>query len=86
MNLKECEGDCDDDSECGGDLICFERSSGDEVPGCAGSAFESKDYCIRPLNTIAGLSFNTSGTGELSYLFSSFLVATAIILSMTIGV
>eukprot|EP00978_Attheya_sp_CCMP212_P017401 scaffold46253_cov54-Attheya_sp.AAC.4 len=86
MNLNECEGDCDDDSECAGDLICFERSSDDEVPGCAGSAFESKDYCIRPFNTVAALSSdNISGAGQLSYLFSSFLVATAIILSVALA-
>ena len=32
-----CTGDCDDDSECVGDLICFHRSAGDEgvVPGCS---------------------------------------------------
>ena len=31
----ECSGDCDDDSDCEGDLICFQRYYGNEdVPGC----------------------------------------------------
>jgi hypothetical protein len=47
--LGECEGDCDDDSECAPGLICFER---DEkfiaVPGCDGGEDDGSltDYCI----------------------------------------
>merc|ERR1712238_502818 len=35
--LTECQGDCDDDNECQGDLICYERnglSDANTVPGC----------------------------------------------------
>ncbi|KAL7544210.1 hypothetical protein ACHAWF_007590 [Thalassiosira exigua] len=46
--LDECEGDCDDDSECQGSLVCFQRSSGEEVPGCTGDGSSKKtDYCIQ---------------------------------------
>ena len=32
-----CEGDCDNDSECAGDMICFQRSANEVVPGCVGA-------------------------------------------------
>jgi hypothetical protein len=49
--LKECEGDCDVDTECEGDLVCFHRSSTEDlardVPGCEGEyvGANSNDYC-----------------------------------------
>ncbi|KAL7491090.1 hypothetical protein ACHAWT_000549, partial [Skeletonema menzelii] len=45
--LSECEGDCDKDYDCEGDLVCFERHGTIEpVPGCLGGEEESKgtDY------------------------------------------
>ena len=43
------QGDCDDDSDCAGDLKCFKRSNGEDVPGCVGNtnahAGSSRDYC-----------------------------------------
>ena len=46
----ECEGDCDDDSDCSGDLLCFQRDEGDTdpVPGCSGSFWLDFDYCYNP--------------------------------------
>jgi len=51
--LRECQGDCDDDIDCEGDLICFKRSKDsdtDEVPGCSGPENIPKgvDICINP--------------------------------------
>ena len=48
--LGECEGDCDDDDECGPGLICFQRDSSDPVPGCLGMDRSQNDYCIRDPN------------------------------------
>jgi len=51
--LGECEGDCDDDNDCAGDLKCFQRSGTEAVPGCAsgdsiyGQDKSGKDYCYR---------------------------------------
>ena len=47
--LSECEGDCDIDRDCEGDLICFQRDGIESVPGCLGGEDESgrTDYCIR---------------------------------------
>ena len=42
------EGDCDNDNECEGDLICFQRNGFTQVPGCSGNGTESHDYCIDP--------------------------------------
>ncbi len=51
--LNECEGDCDRNSDCKGNLICFEREGGELVPGClGGEEGSSTDYCIRPDATI----------------------------------
>lgn len=54
-NLGRCEGDCDRDSDCAGDLVCFERDSYDAVPGCSeGSSDDSEnDYCIRKTDDIS---------------------------------
>ena len=45
--LGRCQGDCDDDSECAAGLVCFDRNSGDSVPGCGGTPEGDKDYCVR---------------------------------------
>ena len=44
-------GDCDTDSECAGDLVCWNRDSGDYsyVPGCSGEDdlwSGSTDFCV----------------------------------------
>jgi len=49
--LRLCEGDCDTDSDCKGDLVCFKRSQVlnspfEPVPGCDGAGVRGKDYCI----------------------------------------
>lgn len=46
---EECTGDCDYDSDCEGDLRCFQREGGEDVPGCYFSNSRLKsfddDYC-----------------------------------------
>ena len=51
--LEECEGDCDDDSDCEGDLVCFHNVDGssDVAPGCQGTATANWDYCYDKLLT-----------------------------------
>ena len=46
--LGLCEGKCKDDDDCEGDLICLNRDSEDEVPGCGGEPKGGDDYCINP--------------------------------------
>jgi len=48
MPLQLCEGDCDKDEDCALGLICFQRTSNEDVPGCIGgeSDAEKTDYCI----------------------------------------
>ena len=47
--LPLCGGECDTDTDCEGDLVCFQRNRGDPVPGCSGNDFTSRgDYCIEP--------------------------------------
>lgn len=51
--LGLCEGDCDDDQDCGGGLVCFIRDSGTtsaliQVPGCGTNPEDliNKDFCV----------------------------------------
>lgn len=49
--LQICEGDCDSDDDCEGDLICFVREgaiSTITVPGCAGEDLvdSNVDFCV----------------------------------------
>lgn len=46
--LAECQGDCDHDDDCTGDLVCFQRSNSEPVPGCDGNDNGGRDFCIRP--------------------------------------
>ena len=48
--LQECQGDCDDDSQCASSgLICFKRDGLEPVSGCSGLGISAKDYCVRSL-------------------------------------
>ena len=44
-----CEGDCDDDTDCEGDLVCVERDGFEAVAGCTGEGgnrdMYGKDVC-----------------------------------------
>lgn len=46
--LGLCEGDCDRDSECEGDLVCFQRNDLTPIPGCAGVGHSGDDICYNP--------------------------------------
>lgn len=46
--LSVCQGDCDDDDECIGDLQCFNRDDLEEVAGCIGDGESGRDYCSPP--------------------------------------
>ena len=43
------QGDCDNDTDCAGDLKCFKRDIGEDVPGCVGNTVKQAgtgtDYC-----------------------------------------
>ncbi|CAJ1964753.1 unnamed protein product [Cylindrotheca closterium] len=43
--LGACQGDCDTDAECAGNLICFQRAEFEDVPGCTGFGVSGFDYC-----------------------------------------
>ena len=51
-NGKQCEGDCDKNSDCSGNLVCFQRNKQEfkDVPGCLGGDTDGSrtDYCINP--------------------------------------
>ena len=45
--LQLCQGDCDNDGECAGDLGCFQRGRNQAVYGCSGGLEDgsSADFC-----------------------------------------
>ena len=61
--LAQCEGDCDSDEDCAGDLICFQRDAdNDVVPGCVGTPGGESDYCIKQSSSIAASSTRADKT------------------------
>lgn len=50
--LNMCEGDCDADEDCDGELLCFKRNGDEEIPGCTGSAVSGEDYCFLPTDNM----------------------------------
>jgi len=51
--LDQCEGDCDRDKDCKGELKCFQRQHGEPVPGCLGTIAPTggdttSDFCYDP--------------------------------------
>lgn len=52
--LKECQGDCDRDSDCDVGLRCRQRSALEDVPGCEGPGASGTDYCYRPVSCLGG--------------------------------
>ena len=59
--LGLCEGDCNSDSDCEGNLICFERGTSSTgvqpVPGCDGVGPSQQDYCVKPLPISKSIQF-----------------------------
>ena len=52
QDYAECEGDCDNDDQCLGDLVCFQTDSIEVVPGCMGlSTCNNCDFCHNPTRT-----------------------------------
>jgi len=42
---SKCQGDCNNDSDCEGDLRCFSREQNEPVPGCVGNGSTGVNYC-----------------------------------------
>ncbi len=76
-----CEGDCDSDSACEGDLVCIQRQGYEAVKGCTGEGGErdvyAKDVCapaqtpspVPPSPTpdfLNSLTFNNNGCSQTS--------------------
>ena len=55
-----CHGDCDSDSQCRGDLQCFQRDGTDPVPGCTGVGDNTYDYCYSA-NSLIDVEPGSSG-------------------------
>lgn len=48
-DLEACRGECDDDAQCASGLACFQRDSGEPIPGCHGAGGDRHwDYCYDP--------------------------------------
>eukprot|EP00941_MAST-03F_sp_MAST-3F-sp1_P001626 g1626.t1 len=45
--LGLCEGDCDGDQNCQGNLHCHHRNDFSPIPGCSGVGHGAFDYCVK---------------------------------------
>jgi surface protein len=63
-DLGICEGDCDSDSHCAGNLICFQRGSNEPVPGCSGTFTSGWDVCVKPTPSAMNIPYATSYHGS----------------------
>ena len=45
---KECEGSCERNRDCKGDLKCLKRDGDEPVPGCFGEPMTGENYCYDP--------------------------------------
>lgn len=45
---KECEGSCERNRDCKGDLKCLKRDGDETVPGCFGEPRTGENYCYDP--------------------------------------
>ena len=52
--LGKCQGDCDTNSDCAVNLLCYLRNANGPVPpGCSGTPEGTKDYCYDPNDSSA---------------------------------
>jgi glucose/arabinose dehydrogenase/PKD repeat protein len=47
---RRCQGDCESDADCVGNLICYQKGSGlpGVVPSCSGLDLTKTDWCVLP--------------------------------------
>ena len=50
--LKLCQGDCDTDADCEGNLRCFQRIGVEPIVGCIGKGQNRQDYCFEPVDGV----------------------------------
>ena len=44
-SLQACIGECDKDVDCATGLLCFQRSNGEDIPGCTGNG-GGNGWCV----------------------------------------
>ena len=74
VSLGYCQGDCDNDSNCDGDLICWQRGSTDTdpIPGCTGDLLAIDtvnndpgiDYCYDPTASVRVCNVSICANGD----------------------
>jgi hypothetical protein len=60
-----CQGDCDNDDECGGQLVCRQKSGPGSVDGCAGYDNSNSDFCVEPAATVAIINRDSDNSGSI---------------------
>lgn len=51
-----CQGDCDNDDECAGDLVCHQKAGPASVPGCLDFDKSSANFCVKPRIGVSPIS------------------------------
>ena len=79
LPLGLCEGDCDSNSDCANDLICYQRGGGQSyddmrVPGCYGVDPGATDYCTYP-DYVEYESYDEYAPGKLNIVKEGLLLS-----------
>jgi hypothetical protein len=71
LPLPKCHGDCNRNSDCDGNLLCFSRGGATTVPGCFGRADAAgTDYCWDPNDKpVPGVIAHVGNNGNPPQLF-----------------
>ena len=60
---EQCQGDCQTDADCVGDLVCFQKTREvTQVPGCVGTSTSRTDWCIDPNDLVVAAQTDPDGS------------------------
>ena len=94
--LGECQGNCYNDNECEGSLVCMRRIGGEAVPGCSGTDTSRGSYCFvdpnpTPTSNAVQLGSDSDGgnddgnLGTNNALIIAFASAGSLVIALAIG-
>jgi hypothetical protein len=71
LPLPKCHGDCNRNTDCDGNLMCFSRGGATTIPGCFGRAdADGTDYCWDPNDKpVPGVIAHVGNNGNPPQLF-----------------
>jgi hypothetical protein len=71
LPLGKCQGDCNRNTDCDANLLCFSRGGATTIPGCSGRAeLDGTDYCWDPTDKpVEGVVAHIGNNGNPAVLY-----------------